>query len=245
MKPSGRVIIAGAAGALGAALTTYFLAAERPVLALDRDAAALARFPANSFLTVCCADLADPMAVDEALAKLPRDEKIALLVNVVGLIWNEPLLSFKGAKLVRHDIDNWRRAIDANLTAPFVVTAGVAARMARGGGGSIVNFSSVAARGNPGQPAYSAAKAGIEGLTRALAQELGPLGIRVNAIAPGFIDVPTTRNSLSNERLTHNVSRTPLNRLGRIEEIADAVAALEANAFMTGVVLPVDGGVRL
>jgi 3-oxoacyl-[acyl-carrier protein] reductase len=135
--------------------------------------------------------------------------------------------------------------LDANLTAPFVVIAAVAERMARSGGGCIVNFSSVAAQGNSGQAAYSAAKAGVEGMTKALAQELGPLGIRVNAVAPGFIDVATTRTVLPDDRLAEKVGRTPLGRLGAAGDIAAAVASLEANDFMTGVVLAVDGGVRL
>lgn len=241
----GRVIIAGAAGALGATLTAHFVDAGRQVLALDLNAEALAALPAQANLETRAANLADPAALDEALSVIPRGDKIGLLVNVVGYIRNEPLLAFKGAKLKRHDIDVWRNVLEANLTAPFVVTAAVAERMARTGGGVIVNFSSVAARGNPGQAAYSAAKAGVEGMTRALAQELGPLGIRVNAIAPGFIDVPTTRDALEGERLTEKIARTPLGRLGGASEIAEAVAALEANAFITGVVLPVDGGVRL
>lgn len=239
------MIIAGAAGALGAALTAYFLDAGRQVLALDRNAEALAVLPPHSTLERRAADLADPAAVDEALAAIPRTEKIGLLVNVVGYIRNEPLLSLKGAKFRRHDLETWRAVIDANLTAPFVVTAAVAERMARTGGGAIVNFSSVAALGNPGQVAYSAAKAGVEGMTRALAQELGPFGIRVNAVAPGFIDVATTRAALPNERLTDKIARTPLGRLGNVQDVIDAVAALETNSFMTGVVLAVDGGVRL
>ena len=91
--------------------------------------------------------------------------------------------------------------IDANLTAPFVAATQVAARMVRRGGGSIVNFSSIASEGNAGQAAYGAAKAGIEGLTRTMAIELGPLGVRVNALALGFIDVATTRNAVADERL--------------------------------------------
>ncbi len=245
MHAGGSVVITGAAGALGAALTAYFLAEGRSVLALDRDAEALSKLPGHDNLMAHAVDLLDAAAMDQALALVPRSEKIGLLVNAVGYIRNEPMLSLKGARFARHSLEAWRSVIDANLTAPFVAAAAIAERMARAGGGCIVNFSSVAAGGNPGQAAYSAAKAGVEGMTRALAQELGPLGIRVNAIAPGFIDVATTREALPDERLAEKVARTPLARLGAAAEIAEAVAALEANAFITGIVLPVDGGTRL
>jgi len=117
--------------------------------------------------------------------------------------------------------------------------------MARSGGGSIINFSSIAARGNAGQVAYSAAKAGIEGMTRALAQELGPLGVRVNAIAPGFIDVASTRAALKPEVLDQYAKRTPVKRMGTVDEIVAAVESLHGNGFLNGVVLEIDGGLRL
>ena len=155
-------------------------------------------------------------------AAIPRREPIALLVNAVGLIWNEPVLSLKGARFTGHALESFERVIRANLTAAFVTATHVAARMARTGGGSIVNFSSIAAGGNTGQAAYSAAKAGIEGMTRAMARELGPLGIRVNAIAPGFIDVATTRDAVAEPRPSEYVRRTPVGRLGTVEELMQA-----------------------
>jgi 3-oxoacyl-[acyl-carrier protein] reductase len=176
---------------------------------------------------------------------LPRGSRIDLLVNAVGQIWNEPAVALKGARFVPHDLTSFERVIRANLTATFVVAAAVAARMARAGGGAIVNFSSIAARGNAGQLAYSAAKAGVEGLTRTMAQELGPLGVRVNAIAPGFIDVESTRGALGQDTLQQYAKRTPVRRLGTVMEVAAAVDSLYRNGFMNGVVLELDGGLRL
>lgn len=178
-------------------------------------------------------------------ATVPLDERIELLINAVGLIWNQPVLSVKGARLAPHDLASFERVVRANLTTTFVMASRVAARMARAGGGSIINFSSIAARGNAGQVAYSAAKAGVEGMTRALAQELGPLGIRVNAIAPGFIDVASTRAALSTEVLEQYTRRTPMKRMGTVDEIVDAVESLHGNSFLNGVVLELDGGLRL
>jgi len=240
-----RVVVTGAGGALGGAIATHFLSEGRQVLALDQDADGLARLGECEGLDQHVVDLTDAEAVDKVFAAIAPQTSIGLLVNAVGLIANQPFLAIKGAKLRRHDLETWRRVIDANLTATFVVCAASAERMARSGGGVIINFSSVAACGNPGQAAYSAAKAVIEGLTRALAQELGPYGIRVNAVAPGFIDVATTREALPQDQLDAKVAATPLGRLGAVGEVVAAIEALENNPFVTGHIFRVDGGVRL
>jgi 3-oxoacyl-[acyl-carrier protein] reductase len=238
------VVVSGAGGAIGRAVAAHFAAKGGPVLALDR------KFegepPPQSTLLARTLNLADEMEVHQSLADaIPATEPIALLVNAVGLIWNEPTLAFKGAKLVTHGLDSWRNVIDANLTAPFVVAAQVAARMARRGGGAIVNFSSIASEGNAGQAAYSAAKAGIEGLTRTMAIELGPLGIRVNALALGFIDVGTTREAVADERLQGYKQRTPVGRLGQVADVIGAIEFLADNSFANGAIVKLDGGLRL
>jgi 3-oxoacyl-[acyl-carrier protein] reductase len=235
-------VVAGASGSLGRPLAEHLAASGWRVLALDRDAPAA---PLANVVTRSV-DVSEPAAVELALdSVIAGRDPIGLLVNALGLIWNEPVLSLRGASLRSHDLDSWRRVIEANLTAPFVLASGVARRMARTGGGAVVNFSSIAARGNAGQAAYSAAKAGIEGLTRAMANELGPMGIRVNAIAPGFIDVASTRKALTPDQLSAIGDRTPLRRLGQVSEILTAVDFLAANAFVTGVVLDLSGGCRL
>lgn len=238
------VIVSGAGGAIGRAVAAHFAAKGGPVLALDRkfDHAP----PSPSRLVARALDLADEAEVRQVLAEaIPANEPIALLVNAVGLIWNEPTLAFKGAKLVTHGLGSWRDVIDANLTAPFVVATHVAARMARRGGGAIVNFSSIASEGNAGQPAYSAAKAGVEGLTRTMAIELGPLGIRVNALALGFIDVATTREAVTDERLQAHAQRTPVGRLGQVGDVIGAIEFLADNSFANGAIVRLDGGLRL
>jgi 3-oxoacyl-[acyl-carrier protein] reductase len=237
------VIVSGAGGALGRGLVAHFATKGHPVLALDRK---FEDAPLNPPIVSRTLDLADEVQVQQALADVvPQGAPIALLVNAVGLIWNEPTLSFKGAKLATHGVESWRRVIDANLTVPFVVAAQVAARMARRGGGVIVNFSSIASDGNAGQAAYSAAKAGVEGLTRTMAIELGPLGVRVNALALGFIDVTTTRDAVAGERLQGYVQKTPVGRLGRLDDVVNAIEFLAANSFANGAVVKLDGGLRL
>jgi 3-oxoacyl-[acyl-carrier protein] reductase len=244
--PQSWVVVSGAGGALGSLITERLGAMGRRILALDREADALAGLGKMGGVVTQAVDLADADAVQAALdAAIPRREPIGLLVNAVGLIWNEPVLSLKGARFSVHGIESFERVIRANLTAAFVTATHVAGRMARTGGGSIVNFSSIAAAGNIGQAAYGAAKAGIEGMTLAMARELGPLGIRVNAIAPGFIDVASTRQALSEGVLTEYAQRTPIGRLGTVEELMAGIASLADNGFLNGVILRLDGGLRL
>jgi 3-oxoacyl-[acyl-carrier protein] reductase len=240
---NGWVVVSGAGGLLGRALVSHFAAKGCRVLALDRkfDAAAL-----RPGVTATPVDLLIEADVRQALADaIPAREPIALLINAVGLIWNEPVLALRGARFSTHSLESWRTVIDANLAAPFVAATQVAARMVRRGGGSIVNFSSIASEGNAGQAAYAAAKAGIEGLTRTMAIELGPLGVRVNALALGFIDVATTRNAVADERLQAYVQKTPLGRLGQVEDVVSAIEFLAANSFANGTIVKLDGGLRL
>jgi 3-oxoacyl-[acyl-carrier protein] reductase len=237
------VVVSGAGGALGRALATHFAANGSPVLALDRTFDPAAPLPGLTARTV---DLLAEADVRQALADtIPAGEAIGLLINAAGLIWNEPVLALRGARFATHGLKSWRNVIDANLTAPFVTATQVAARMVRRGGGSIVNFSSIASDGNAGQAAYGAAKAGIEGLTRTMAIELGPLGVRVNALTLGFIDVATTRNAVPEERLQSYVQKTSVGRLGQLEDVINAVEFLAANTFANGTIVKLDGGLRL
>lgn len=238
------VVVTGANGAIGREIVAYWASRDWQVLALDKSVDGAEgqsdRIVRRAVDLTVDSDV--KAALDETVA---RSERLKLLVNGVGLIWNEPVLGLVGAKLQPHSSENWRRVIEANLTAPFIAASQVAARMARSGGGTIINLSSIAGRGNVGQVAYSAAKAGIEGMTRTMAAELGPIGIRVNAIAPGFIDVQTTRHAVSESQLKGIVERTPVRRLGQCAELLDAIAFLADNEFVSGVVLDVNGGLRL
>ena len=238
------VIVSGGGGALGSALAAHYGNQGRRVLALDRQFdAGIA--PSRGIIRRVV-DLLAEAEVNQAISEnLGSGDGISLLINAVGQIWNEPLIVFRGAKLATHRLDTWRTITDANLTAPFVVATQVAARMIRHGGGCIVNFSSIASEGNAGQAAYGAAKAGIEGLTRTMAIELGPLGVRVNAVALGFIDVATTRDAVESRRLEHYASTTPLGRLGHLEDVVSAIEFLGSNDFVNGAIVKVDGGLRL
>ncbi len=181
------------------------------------------------------ADVADEEQV-EAMVKavLEREGRLDVLVNNAGITRDGLLMRMKTA--------DWRQVIDLNLTGVFLCTRAVSRSMLKARSGRIINITSVVAlMGNPGQANYSAAKAGVLGLTRSSAAEFASRGITVNAVAPGFIATDMTRN------LDHApiLAAIPLGRMGQPEEVAGVVRFLAcdpAAAYLTGQVLQVDGG---
>ncbi|MBR5554951.1 3-oxoacyl-[bacterium] len=167
--------------------------------------------------------------IDEIIAKFGR---IDVLVNNAGIT--------RDGLFMRMSDENWEAVINTNLSSAFYVSQPVVKVMMKQRSGAIVNMSSVVGvSGNAGQANYSAAKAGLIGLTKTLAKELGSRGIRVNAIAPGFINTDMTKD-LDTSKFTDFI---PLKRLGEPEDIAKAVKFLAVDAeYVTGQVLEVDGG---
>lgn len=145
---------------------------------------------------------------------------------------------------IRMTPDQWCAVLDTNLTGAFLCTKRALRSMIRARWGRVVNIASVAAlRGSPGQANYSAAKAGLVGLTRSLAREVAPKNVTVNAIAPGLIQTDLT-DSLSAAQRQHLVEQIPLGRAGTAEEIAEVAAFLSSDeaAYITGAVVVADGG---
>ena len=148
---------------------------------------------------------------------------------------------------MRMSADDWNAVIDTNLTGAFYVARGALRGMLKRRAGSIVAVSSdVGLMGNAGQANYAASKAGMIGMVKSLAREAGGRGVRVNAVAPGYISTDMT-SGLSDEQRSGILSATPLGRLGEPGDIAGVVAFLcsPAAAFVTGAVLPVDGGLAM
>lgn len=165
--------------------------------------------------------------------------KINILVNNAGIHLKKELFDV--------DHQEFQNVILTNLVSAFVLTKEVAKKMADQKSGNVINISSMAAHyGIPKVIAYTASKAGIEGMTRAQAVELSPLGIRVNCIAPGFIETSMSSEALNKDpdRKAKVLSRTPLGKLGKPEDVANLAYFLtsEESAFMTGTIIPVDGG---
>jgi 3-oxoacyl-[acyl-carrier protein] reductase len=186
------------------------------------------------------ADVGDP-AEAQALIEQVESElgDLDVLVNNAGIT--------RDTLIARMSDEDWQEVIDTNLRGTFNTCRAVSRKMLRRRAGAIVNVSSVVGvRGNPGQANYAASKAGIIGLTKALARELGVRGVRVNAIAPGYITTELT-DVLTEEQTGLILGNTPLGRLGSPEDVATAVRFLcsDEAAFITGDVLPVDGGLGI
>lgn len=229
------VLITGGSGAIGTAIVKEFSRTDDVFFTYNKNKdRARSLMGGNCF----CApmDVADVNSVEETVQSVLREfSHIDILVNNAGISLIKPFLDMTA--------EEWQRMIDVNLTGVFNVTKAVAPSMVSRKSGAIVNISSVwGVCGASCEVAYSAAKAGVIGFTKALAKELGPSGITVNAIAPGVIDSPMNSAHLSDEELNELAEETPLDRLGKPEEVAKAVRALAENGFITGQVLGVDGG---
>ena len=243
-----KVIVTGGARGLGRATTDALIGKGAAVTVFDVDARGLEELRQEQPGVTCIAcDVSNHAQVVAAMNSYHDAAGVAdVLVNNAGVLHSAPLVSIGPAGVRTHDAADWDRVLAADLSSVFYMTACAVERMVvTRTKGVIVNISSVSAAGNAGQSAYSAAKAGVNALTAVWAKELGPLGIRVVAVAPGFVDTPSTALALSEAQLRETVKRVPMKRLGRPEEIADGVIAVIENDFFNGRVFELDGGLTL
>jgi NAD(P)-dependent dehydrogenase (short-subunit alcohol dehydrogenase family) len=235
-------IITGGATGLGFAIAQKFVVNNIRIIIVGRNEAKLkeACLSLGQLAGYVSLDLTKLREIPEAVKEMAEQlGSIDILVNNAGIHLKKALLEVSDSE--------YQRIILTNQTAVFTFTREVASIMKKQGSGSILNISSMASRyGIPQVIAYTASKSAIEGMTRAMAVELSPFGIRVNCIAPGFIGTKMSSKALDHdpERKRKVLSRTPLGRLGEPVEVAEAACFLvsDAASYITGVVLPVDGG---
>lgn len=235
-------VVTGGTRGIGRAVAEQFADGGATVIALyhddeaaaERTAETLATYPTETAVEQC--DVADFDAVTAVFETITeRYGSPTVLVNNAGTMDN--------GLLVRMDPEQWQRVLDTNLSGAFYCTREAGRLMLRNGGGRIVNVASIAAQhGWPGQANYAASKAGLIGLTRAAARELGKKDIRVNAVAPGYTETSLLENVTEHEEIVEN--RTASGQVAMPEEVANVIGFLASDAasYVNGEILRVDDG---
>jgi len=247
-----KAVVTGAAGGLGGYFALEMVRAGAKVAAGDTNAAGLRRLVSEAEdlpgrLVVGKLDVTDEASVESFFSSaVGQLGGLNVLVNSAGIIRDGTLIAKDGDQVTRLPLAQWRKVMDVNLTGPFLMTREAAMHMVQGGEkeGVIVNLSSIARAGNPGQANYAASKAGLDAATRTWALELARYGIRVGGIAPGVTDT-SFLEGISETALARLVDEIPLGRLGRPEDIWGAARFIIENGFFTGRVLEVDGGAMM
>jgi NAD(P)-dependent dehydrogenase (short-subunit alcohol dehydrogenase family) len=241
-------VVTGVGAGIGSAIADVFSQYGARVIGLERDRAALEgaveRVAAKgSSLHGICTDVSSEASVQSAFKEIAAEYlTIDILVNNVGVEFYKDFVSVS--------VDDWEYQLGVNLRSVFLCSSCVVPLMIKAGHGVVINTASVQAFATTGQTApYAAAKAGVLGLTRDMARDLGPHQIRVNAICPGCIDTPMmerslNRNGNASSAKQHMQSAIPLRRLGNPAEIANTAAFLASDlaSYISGVALIVDGG---
>ena len=240
-----KIIVTGGVRGLGRAMVEKFVAKGAQVTVFDLDAPGLAELQTQQSSVNCvCCDVSNYEQVVESTARYHEEFGAAdALINNAGILYSELLIKVTESGVAKHGVAMWNEVMAANLNSVFYMTVCVTEKMVTTRTkGVVVNISSVAAKGNVGQSAYAAGKAAVNALTAVWSKELGPFGIRVAAVAPGFTETESTKEALSESVLRETIKRVPLRRLGKPAEIAEGVISVLENDFFNGKVFELDGG---
>ena len=239
------IIITGAASGFGKAMSLYFSTNGSVINAIDINQKALNLLHKEdpSIYTHHC-DISDNKNVEKTVDSIfEANSRVNVLINNAGIIKNAPLVNLLSRPDSRHPIDLWNKVINVNQSAVFYMTRSVVNKMIKNRNkGVIINISSIAAKGNAGQTAYSASKAAVESMSKVWAKELGGFGIRSVSIAPGFMNTLGTYDALEEKMLANWIDKTPLKRTGEISEVVLASKFAIENDFYNGETLSINGG---
>jgi 3-oxoacyl-[acyl-carrier protein] reductase len=245
------IIITGGCQGLGRSMAEYFAGKGAKLALVDLnqekldDTVAACKAKGVEARAYLC-NVANEEQVTHMAAQVAEDfGAIHGLINNAGILRDGLLIKVKDGEMTKMSLAQWQSVIDVNLTGVFLCTREVAAKMIElNNSGTIINISSISRAGNAGQTNYSAAKAGVAAATVTWAKDLARYGIRVAAIAPGFIETEMTL-SMKPEALEKITSVIPLKRMGTPEEIAHSAAYIFENDYITGRILELDGGLRI
>ncbi len=246
------IAITGAGGGLGAAMATRLAKKGARLALIDFQSASLDKLKTELALPEedCRAyecDVSNEEQVDQVFADINQQfGGLDVLINNAGITRDALMLKFKdGERQSRMSLEAWNAVINVNLTGVFLCgRAAVEQMVIAGNGGLIVNISSISQAGNMGQSNYSAAKAGVVAMAVTWAKEFARYGIRVNAVAPGFIGTEMVR-AMKPEALAKLQAMIPAGRIGEPDEVAHTIQYVIENDFVNGRTIEIDGGMRL
>jgi 2-dehydro-3-deoxy-L-rhamnonate dehydrogenase (NAD+) len=237
-----KAVVTGAARGIGLSVVERMLDSKAEVSLWDMDAhaldAAVKRLAGKGNVHTTVVDVTDASSVNAAAqAAIGQMGRVDILVNNAGI-------TGPNQKTWEYTPEDWRKVIDVDLTGPFLCMRALAPGMMKQGYGRIVNVASVAGKeGNPNAPAYSAAKAGLIGLTKSIGKELAQNGVLVNCITPAAVETDIFKQ-MTEEHIKYMLSKIPMGRFGKIEEVAAMIVWLSSEdcSFTTGGVFDISGG---
>jgi len=241
------ILLTGACGSIGNSIIKFFYKRYK-LICLDKDKKKLSNLKKKykKIIPMSC-NLTKQVEVLNVLNKIKK-RKIAIdiLINNAGKIYNEPIVKIGKFGFKCHNYKSWINIINTNLNSTFLFSSNVIEYLCNTRQESlIINISSISALGNKGQSAYSASKSAVETLTKVWAKELSNFKIRVACISPGFFDTESTSKSLNKNHIDNLISNTPSKRMGKKDELINAINFVINNKFFNGKILNLDGGLVL